>query len=199
MRRFAYRCFLPDLTGFTSSHCAGPNLHRRLCRPAPRRDGRMKGINPAVADCGLQGTATSPFSTAKLFGDPILNLMAEGVGFEPTRRLPVYTLSRRAPSAARTSLRNAEKKFNGGGGGIRTHEARQRLLAFEASSFNRSDTPPGRLHSSPEFTEKLLQQPSALGFSDARRHGHSVIEPLIPCDIHERTRSACPRIPSPYH
>jgi hypothetical protein len=31
--------------------------------------------------------------------------MAEGVGFEPTIRLPVYTLSRRAPSTARPSLR----------------------------------------------------------------------------------------------
>ena len=31
--------------------------------------------------------------------------MAEGVGFEPTIRLPVYTLSKRAPSATRPSLR----------------------------------------------------------------------------------------------
>ena len=30
--------------------------------------------------------------------------MAEGVGFEPTIRLPVYTLSKRAPSATRPSL-----------------------------------------------------------------------------------------------
>ncbi len=32
--------------------------------------------------------------------------MAEGVGFEPTIRLPVYTLSKRAPSATRPSLRS---------------------------------------------------------------------------------------------
>src|SRR5215831_3285495 len=31
--------------------------------------------------------------------------MAEGVGFEPTIRFPVYTLSKRAPSATRPSLR----------------------------------------------------------------------------------------------
>ena len=31
--------------------------------------------------------------------------VAEGVGFEPTIRLPVYTLSKRAPSATRPSLR----------------------------------------------------------------------------------------------
>jgi hypothetical protein len=32
--------------------------------------------------------------------------LAEGVGFEPTIRLPVYTLSKRAPSATRPSLRS---------------------------------------------------------------------------------------------
>src|ERR1700722_13745915 len=32
-------------------------------------------------------------------------LMAEGVGFEPTIRFPVYTLSKRAPSATRPPLR----------------------------------------------------------------------------------------------
>src|SRR6266851_2524463 len=31
--------------------------------------------------------------------------VAEGVGFEPTIRFPVYTLSKRAPSATRPSLR----------------------------------------------------------------------------------------------
>ena len=34
-------------------------------------------------------------------------VLAEGVGFEPTIRLPVYTLSKRAPSATRPSLRVA--------------------------------------------------------------------------------------------
>ena len=35
--------------------------------------------------------------------------LAEGVGFEPTIRLPVYTLSKRAPSATRPSLRGNEQ------------------------------------------------------------------------------------------
>jgi hypothetical protein len=142
MRRFAYRCFLPDLTGFTSSHCAGPDLLRRPRRPDPKKTRPQIGINPAIADCGLQGTATSPSSTAKL----CFNKLAEGVGFEPTRRLPVYTLSRRAPSAARTSLHVYSAPFiwrYGGGGGIRTHGALSHPPAFEAGSFNRSDTPPG--------------------------------------------------------
>jgi hypothetical protein len=34
-------------------------------------------------------------------------LLAEGAGFEPAIRFPAYTLSRRAPSAARPPLRRA--------------------------------------------------------------------------------------------
>jgi hypothetical protein len=51
---------------------------------------------------------TSPFYEKgrnlhlKYFG-----LFAETGGFEPPIRLPVYTLSRRAPSATRTRLRNS--------------------------------------------------------------------------------------------
>ena len=36
---------------------------------------------------------------------PDRTALAEGVGFEPTIRFPVYTLSKRAPSATRPSLR----------------------------------------------------------------------------------------------
>ncbi len=38
------------------------------------------------------------------------NGLAEGVGFEPTIRLPVYTRSRRAPSATRPPLRKAHAR-----------------------------------------------------------------------------------------
>jgi hypothetical protein len=38
-------------------------------------------------------------------GWPRTMALAEGVGFEPTIRFPVYTLSKRAPSATRPSLR----------------------------------------------------------------------------------------------
>lgn len=37
--------------------------------------------------------------------------MAEEVGFEPTIRFHVYTLSKRAPSAARTLLREDEREI----------------------------------------------------------------------------------------
>jgi hypothetical protein len=66
MRRPAYRCFLPDLTGFTDSHCAGPGLQRCPWRPDPKKARPRIGFNPAIADCRLQSTANSPFSTAKL-------------------------------------------------------------------------------------------------------------------------------------
>ncbi len=66
MRKSAYRCFLPDLTGFTGSHCAGPNLQRYPRQPDPKEERPRISFNPAVADCGLQGTAISPSSTAKL-------------------------------------------------------------------------------------------------------------------------------------
>jgi hypothetical protein len=36
-----------------------------------------------------------------------MRILAEGAGFEPAIRFPVYTLSRRAPSAARPPLRDA--------------------------------------------------------------------------------------------
>jgi len=38
-----------------------------------------------------------------------MRVLAEGVGFEPTIRFPVYTLSKRAPSATRPSLRSAAR------------------------------------------------------------------------------------------
>src|SRR5947209_6369410 len=40
--------------------------------------------------------------------------LAEGVGFEPTIRFPVYTLSKRAPSATRPSLRGRGPQYSRG-------------------------------------------------------------------------------------
>src|SRR5215475_6333345 len=58
-----------------------------------------KEFNPAEADCGLQGTANSPSSTAKP------NSLAEGPGFEPgAQGSPVHGISSAAPSAARSPL-----------------------------------------------------------------------------------------------
>ena len=42
--------------------------------------------------------------------------MADGVGFEPTRRvIPAYTISNRAPSASRTSIQYGSLKVKDGG------------------------------------------------------------------------------------
>src|SRR5262249_35339630 len=95
-----------------------PSRTAHSTRPALERE-----FNPAVADCGLQGTATSPSSTAHF--PPVVDKgpsgpfsptgnrddrssimkLAEGVGFEPTVRLPVHGISSAAPSATRPPLR----------------------------------------------------------------------------------------------
>ena len=51
----AYRCFLPDLTGFTASRRARPSHQRRLPRSSLQgtRTSR-KAVNPAIADCGCR-------------------------------------------------------------------------------------------------------------------------------------------------
>src|SRR5258708_11122506 len=50
-------------------------------------------------DCGEVVAKTSSFASRQF--------VAEGAGFEPAIRFPAYTLSRRAPSAARPPLRRA--------------------------------------------------------------------------------------------
>ena len=64
------------------------------------------GINPAIADCRLQGTATSPFSTANTY------LIKNG-HFNCDRKVSY-----------------------GGENGIRTHEAVSRLHTFQACAFD---------------------------------------------------------------
>src|SRR6266545_1671091 len=59
-----YRCSLPGLAGFDASRCVGPNLQRRPVRLIQHKRPSRREFNPAIADCGLQGTATSPSSTA---------------------------------------------------------------------------------------------------------------------------------------
>src|SRR5678815_3754605 len=62
-----YRCSLPGLAGFDASRCVGPNLQRRPVRLIQHKRPSKREFNPAIADCGLQGTATSPSSTANLY------------------------------------------------------------------------------------------------------------------------------------
>ncbi len=85
-----YRCFLPNLTGFMSSRCGGPGSQRHLLQADLRAIILQRGFDLAIADCELQGTATSPSSTAKI-------KMAERGGFEPPNGVSRYTISNRAP------------------------------------------------------------------------------------------------------
>ena len=59
-----YRCYLPVLTGFARIRRIGPSRQR----PSPAlnvfHDRLTREFNPAIAGCRLQGTATSPSSTA---------------------------------------------------------------------------------------------------------------------------------------
>src|SRR5262249_38385029 len=59
-----YRCSLPGLAGFGDSRCVGPNLQRRPLKLIQHGPPSEWEFNPAEADCGLQGTANSPSSTA---------------------------------------------------------------------------------------------------------------------------------------
>ena len=60
----AYRCFLPDLTGFAGRFCTGPDRQRRGARASIRDAGPREGIQPRWSGLRVQGTAGSPPSTA---------------------------------------------------------------------------------------------------------------------------------------
>ena len=49
-----YRCFLPDLTGFTGRFCTGPDRQRRRARAGSAMPDLGRGFSPAGADCGYR-------------------------------------------------------------------------------------------------------------------------------------------------
>src|SRR5215207_1131856 len=59
----------------------------------------------AILTLGFSGSHYGNATRAEEFDQRDQKKLAEGEGFEPTIRLPVYTLSRRAPSATRPPLR----------------------------------------------------------------------------------------------
>src|SRR5690625_4318352 len=61
---FAYRCFLPDLTGFTKVRCARPGRQRHLLGAGSTKTKPRAGIRPRYSGLRVQGTATAPSSTA---------------------------------------------------------------------------------------------------------------------------------------
>ncbi len=58
-----YRCFLPDLTGFTGLRRVEPGLQRRIARADSAGPGLERGIPPRYSGLRVQGTASSPPST----------------------------------------------------------------------------------------------------------------------------------------
>jgi hypothetical protein len=50
----AYRCFLPDLTGFTGRFCTGPDRQRRRAHAGSAMPDLGRGFSPARADCGYR-------------------------------------------------------------------------------------------------------------------------------------------------
>jgi hypothetical protein len=82
---------LHNLVGRPDCFRLSPRGRRaRQKRKLPRRPGKLRPLHHSVAT------------------DPKINrrgpVLAEGAGFEPAIRFPVYTLSRRAPSTARPPL-----------------------------------------------------------------------------------------------
>src|SRR5438093_13361777 len=69
-----------------------------------RRHADVAFVRPGDAGAA-QGRLRRTNPPARLNDRAFGSLWAEGRGFEPRRRLPAYTLSRRAPSSARASLR----------------------------------------------------------------------------------------------
>src|SRR5437588_963039 len=50
----AYRCFLPDLTGFAGRFCTGPDRQRRDAAAGSATPDLGRGFSPAGADCGYR-------------------------------------------------------------------------------------------------------------------------------------------------
>ena len=59
-----YRCYLPVLTGFARIRRIGSSRQRPSPAQNDFHDRLTREFNPAIAGCRLQGTATSPSSTA---------------------------------------------------------------------------------------------------------------------------------------
>src|SRR5207245_8724967 len=62
----AYRCFLPDLTGFTGRFCTGPDRQRLRARTGFAMPDLGRGFSPAGADCGYRAPLRSEEHTSEL-------------------------------------------------------------------------------------------------------------------------------------
>ena len=71
-RLLCYRCYLPVLTEFTESSLRRAQTINTTYRDTGQKKSSLgKEFDPTVADCGQQGTASSPSSTVNFFKDLI--------------------------------------------------------------------------------------------------------------------------------
>ena len=104
---FCYRCFLPDLTGFTKLRCVRPN---KTAKNFKRRNsaGNLQYLYPAPnRSLGLMSYSHLP----------PWQMVAEREGFEPSVGVNLHTLSKRAPSTARPPLLLGARPASNGSAG----------------------------------------------------------------------------------
>lgn len=65
-RMTTYCCFLPDLTGFVGSCCAGPERQHQFTKADHTVAIPRQGIQPRYSGLQVQGAATSPLSTVSI-------------------------------------------------------------------------------------------------------------------------------------
>ena len=107
---FCYRCFLPDLTGFTKLRCVRPNKTAKKQFKRKTSADNLKYLYPAPSGC-----LSSP-SKCHL---PRWLMVAEREGFEPSVGVNLHTLSKRAPSTARPPLLQGVRPVSNGSTGCK--------------------------------------------------------------------------------
>ncbi len=104
-RGSADRCSLPGLAGLADSRRVGPSRHRHSSGLSPTRRHLGRGFRLAGADCEYRAPLPPRLARPHWITLGLIRGMAEREGFEPSiRLLDVYTISSRAPSAARAPL-----------------------------------------------------------------------------------------------
>ena len=177
----AYRCFLPDLAGFTGLPCARPDHRHGVNRPAPTALARR-----ATLEATPQGGFDTPGDSGGEAG-----IRTRG-GVSPTHALQACSFSRsdtsphirgpsvlrrfREPSPSKALARRdkaPEAARPGGEGGIRTHVGVAPQPAFEAGPLR-----PLRYLSAAQQSQRYTHPSS----TNTRRLGLAVsVCPLVGC------------------
>ena len=138
----AYRCYLPVLTGFTGSHCAGPGHRRHFPPPIARRARPLtREFGPAEADCGYRAPLAPRLarSPEKNGGDDRIRTDDPLVANEVLSQLsyiPTLYHQRRSAFTGRQSRPMAERE------GFEPSEQKSCSTVFETVPFNRSGISP---------------------------------------------------------